>query len=168
MRKLIHVALALTVTLPGAAFAAHQQPGLWQVTTQSHFAKGGIQIPPEARAQMQARGIKVPDFGAPHTYKHCLTPEKAAEEEHPDLGQNKDCRMVSGGWSGDTFHGEVACNDRMGQTHGTIDATLGGGGTTAVMHMRMQGNSPQLGGDFELEMQSAGKWLGPSCGSESP
>lgn len=165
--SILFAAVVAAAALPGLALAAHQRPGLWQLTSQMHFTKGGPQIPPELRARMQARGMHLPDFGAPHTFKHCVTPEQAAKQEHPDFGQDKDCRMVSGAWSGDSFHGEMVCNKSSGPSHGTFDATLGGDGTSMTMHSRVQGNAPQFGGDYEMDMHSEGHWLGPTCGKDA-
>lgn len=140
-------------------------PGLWQVTTSMHFTEGGIQIPPQVRQQMQAQGIKMPDFGAPHTFKQCLTPEEAAKDEHPDFSNDKTCRTTDWNWSGDHFHAEFTCSEQGNATHGSVDGTVSSNGKAYSGTVRMQGDNPHMGGHFAMQGQSSGKWLGPTCGN---
>lgn len=165
MRKLI-VVVAITAAALSATAAAptHRTPGLWEVTTSMHFTQGGVQIPPAVRQQMEAHGIKMPDMTAPHTLEQCLTPEEAAKDEHPHFGGDKSCRTTQWNWSGDHFHAEFTC-DSGGQTmHGKVDGTMASGGKAYTGTVRMEGSNPHLGGQFVMEGESSGKWLGPTCG----
>ncbi|HJP99410.1 MAG TPA: DUF3617 domain-containing protein [Rhodanobacteraceae bacterium] len=164
MRKLIVVAIAAAALSATAAPQSHRAPGLWEVTVSTHFTQGGIQIPPEARRQMEARGIKMPDMGAPHTFKHCLTPEEAAKDEHPDFG-GKSCKTTQWNWSGDRFHAEFTCNSNGQDMRGRVDGTMSPGGKGFEGTVHMEGDDPHMGGHFVMEGQSSGKWLGPSCGN---
>jgi len=153
--------------LPCAAQAAHRVPGQWEVTTQMHFVQGGIQIPPEVMAQMKARGIKMPDFGTPHTFKQCLTVERAARDEHPDFSQDKRCTSQNAKWSGDHFHADITCGGNEGPRHGVADGSIGSGGRSYAGTFRMEGENPHMGGHFVMQGQSSGKWLGPTCAKDA-
>ena len=165
MRKLIVVAIAVAALSATAAPRSHRMPGLWQVTTSMHFTEGGIQIPPEVRQQMQARGMKMPDMSTPHTFKQCLTPEEAAKDEHPEFRNDKTCRTTDWNWSGDRFHAEFTCSEQGGATHGSVDGTVSAGGKAYSGTVRMEGDNPHMGGHFMMQGQSSGKWLGPTCGN---
>jgi hypothetical protein len=165
--SILSAAIVAIAALPCVAHAAHRVSGQWEVTTQMHFAQGGIQIPPEVMAQMQARGIKMPNFDGPHTFKHCLTPEEAARDEHPDFSQDKTCTSQNAKWSGDHFHADITCNGSVGARHGTIDGDIGSGGKSYAGTFRMEGDDPHMGGHFVMEGQSSGKWLGPTCASDA-
>ena len=167
MRKLLlsgfTAAVAVSLALPPAASAAsHRKPGLWDVTVQMNFTKGGPQIPPDQLAKMQQMGIKLPFGGAPQTFKHCVTPEEAARDDHPDAG-NKDCQMSNQKWDGNHYTADIACNGREGKMTGHIDATAGSD-TDYVATTHMEGNNPQLGGDFAMDNHISGKWDAADCG----
>lgn len=165
-KRMWFVGLGFAAALPLVAYAAHRTPGLWEITTGMHFAQGGIQIPPEVRAQMQARGVKLPDMTAPHTFKKCLTPEQAAKDEHPDFSEGQSCTSQNAKWSGDRFHAEITCSGNGGPRHGVIDGSIGSGGRSYSGNFRMEGDDPHLGGHYVMEGQSSGKWLGPTCGKD--
>jgi hypothetical protein len=142
-----------------AAAGTHIKPGLWESTSQMSFTKGGPQIPPDVLAQMQKRGMKMPDWNAPHTYKHCVSPEQAAKYDHPDFGKQKDCQMQKANWSGNTFHGEFACKQAGGTSHTVVEAVMDGD-TAYAGKIHSEGSSPGMGGDYVMEGQFSGKWLG--------
>lgn len=162
MRKLAFAAVAAVAMTATAAAPIHLAPGQWEATTSMHFSQGGIQIPPEIRQQMEARGMQVPDFSQPHTYKSCLTPEEAARDlQH--FTDNSSCKTTNMQWSGEHFHAELACTVAGGQTHGVVDGTLSADGKSYAGTMRMEGDQPMMGGHFVMEGQASGKWLGPTC-----
>jgi hypothetical protein len=165
MRKLIVVAIAAAALSATAAPQSHRVPGLWEVTVSTHFTQGGIQIPPEARKQMEAHGIKMPDMSGPHTFKHCLTPEEAAKDVHPDFSGGKSCKTTEWKWSGGRFHAAFTCNGNGENTQGRVDGTMSPGGKSYQGTVHMEGDDPHMGGHFVMEGQSSGKWLGPACGS---
>jgi hypothetical protein len=169
MRKFVVVVAIAAATLSATAAApTHRTPGLWEVTTGMHFTQGGIQIPPAVRQQMEAHGIKVPNLTAPRTFKQCLTPEEAARDAHPDFSGDKSCRTTKWNRSGEHFHAEFTC-DSDGQTiHGKVDGSMASDGKTYTGTVRMEGNNPAMGGQFVMEGESSGKWLGPSCGKTAP
>ncbi len=169
MRKSVAIAAVLTAAaLPCTVLAAHRVPGEWEITSQMHFTQGGVQIPPEVQAQMKARGIKLPDFTEPHTFKQCLTPEQAARDEHPDFSQDKSCTSRNASWSGSHFHADITCNGAHGPRHGVIDGTITAGGKAYSGTFRMEGDDPHMGGHYVMQGRSSGQWLGPSCGKDDP
>lgn len=161
------VGIVLAVALPLVAYAAQRAPGLWEITTSMHFARGGMQVPPEAMAQMKAHGIKMPAIGAPRTFKQCLTAAEAAKDEHPDFGEGQSCTSRNAKWSGDHFHAEITCSGNGGPRHGVIDGNIGNGGRSYSGTFRMEGDDPHLGGHYVMEGQSSGKWLGPTCSKDT-
>jgi hypothetical protein len=149
--------------LPCASLAAtHRTAGLWQITTQMHFSKGGITIPPEALEMMKQRGMKLPDFAEPHTFKRCLTPEDAANDENPGLDQSN-CTTDTASWSGSHFHGEYTCSDDEASSHAVVDGDVSGNGDSFSGTVHVSGKSPHFGGDFTMDGQASGKWLGSDC-----
>jgi Protein of unknown function (DUF3617) len=169
MRNLVRLAAVTAITaLPCIAMAAHRMPGLWQVTTQARFIKGGIQIPPDVQAMMRQRGMKMPDLTAPHSFKHCLTREDAARDENPAFSKDKACTTQHAAWSGNHFHAEQTCaGEPEGTTHVVIDGTLGIGGTSFSGTAHVEGDNPRMGGHYVMESRYEGKWLGPTCGKDA-
>jgi hypothetical protein len=165
--SILSAAIVAIAALPCVAQAAHRVPGQWEVTTTMNFVQGGIQIPPEVQAQMKARGIKMPNFAEPHTYKHCLTPEEAAKDEHPDFSENKECTSQNAKWSGDHFHADITCGGNGGTRHGVIDGDIGSGGESYAGTFKMEGDDPHMGGHFVMQGQSSGKWMGPTCAKDA-
>ncbi len=162
-RRPVLIFILAALALPFAAHAAHRKPGMWENTSTIHFTKGGPQIPPNVAAQMKQHGMDPSKlFGQPHTFRHCLTPEEAAKDDHPQVGS--DCTATKMVWSGDTFHGEMVCHSARHESHGTFDAVLHGGESyTGTWHA--EGHDPELGGDYAMEGTFSGKWLGASCGN---
>jgi len=166
MHKLLTIGVVVAMLLPLAASAGHRKPGLWQMTTDVKFTKGGPQIPPDQLAKMQQMGIKIPGMGGgPMTMQLCLTPEQAEKDEHPYLNHG-DCQMQNQNWSGHTFTADMVCtgkNDMHGhmQIVAASDMSFTGGS-------HMEGNNPHLGGDFVMESQISGQWQGADCGSVKP
>jgi hypothetical protein len=167
MHKLLIIGITAAVVLPLAAAAAeHRKPGLWQVTVQTNFTKGGPQISPQQKAQMQQMGVKIPGMGGATTTQNCLTPEQAAKDDHPDISHG-DCQLQNQNWSGHTFTADMQCNGHGSTAHGHIQfVTNGDTSYTGTSHM--EGNNPHLGGDFTMESQLSGQWQSADCGSVQP
>lgn len=168
MNRLLLLGIGSILALPLLATAAgHRKPGLWQVTVQSNFTKGGPQIPPDQLAKMQQLGIKMPMMGGqPHTIQSCLTPEQAAKDDQPDHGSG-DCQLQNPSWSGNTFTADMVCHGREGDMHGHIKAVASSDTSyTATTHM--EGSNPHLGGDFAMDNQVSGQWQSADCGAVKP
>lgn len=163
MNKLLIIGASAALVLPLAVAAAgHRKPGLWETTSTMQFTKGGPQIPPEQLAKMQQMGIKLPVMGGePHTYKSCLSPEQAAKDEFSNSG---DCQYSNVVWTDSKVSADMTCHSRGGEMHGHFSGTPSGDtGFTGTTHI--EGNSPSLGGDFAMDGQFSGKWLGADCGN---
>lgn len=163
MRKLTFVAIAAIALGASAAAPMHRVPGEWEVTTTMHFTKGGIQIPPEVRQQMASRGMKMPDFNGPHTFRHCLTAEEIARDEQMQFSKDQSCKTTNMKWSGETFHAEFNCAGHGPTMHGVVDGSMAAGGKAYTGSFRTEGNNPAMGGQYAMEGKTAGKWLGPTC-----
>lgn len=128
------------------------------------FTKGGPQIPPQVLEQMKQRGMKMPGMGVPYTTKECLTPEEAAKEDNPQIG-DKNCTMQNAAWTGDTFRGEMVCHHGSNEMHGKFTGIVHGDSYTGSTHV--EGNDPPMGGAFTMDGNFSGKWLGPTCGKDT-
>jgi hypothetical protein len=168
MRKLNGlIASAVLLSIPLALASGHRKPGLWQLTAQSHFTKGGPQIPPDQLARMQQMGIKVPGMsGEPTTIQSCLTPEQAAKDDHPESG-NGNCQLQNTSWSGNSFSADVICHGQSGDMHGHFTAVTNGD-TSYTGNSHMEGTNPHLGGDFAMDSQVSAVWQSADCGAVKP
>jgi hypothetical protein len=172
MRKLLVLGVTTALVLPLAAAAdGHRKPGLWQITSQTTFTKGGPQMPqltPDQLAKMQAAGVKMPMMmggGGPQTMQICLTPEQAAKDEvSPGRG---DCQVQNQSWSGSTFSADLVCHGQQGDMHGHFQA-VASSTTSYTSTASIAGNNPHMGGDFVMDVQGSGQWQGADCGSVKP
>jgi hypothetical protein len=162
MRKPAFVVVAAVAVTATAAAPTHRVPGEWETTNSMRFSAGGVQIPPAIRQQMQAHGIKLPDFSKPHTFKYCLSPEEAARDQQ-GFSENKNCKTTNLRWSGEHFHVEFTCTAGGGQTHGVVDGSISADGKAYAGTMRMQGDEPALGGRYAMQGKTSGQWLDPTC-----
>ena len=167
VNKLLMLGVTAAMVLPLAAAATeHRKPGLWQITLQTNFTKGGPQIPPDQLAKMQQLGIKMPGMGGPSIIQSCLSPEEAAKDDHPDSGRG-DCQLQNESWSGNSFSADLICHGREGDMHGHEQFTSSGN-TSYTGTAHIEGNNPHLGGDFAMDNQISGQWQGADCGSVKP
>lgn len=168
MRKLrVLIVAAVALSMAFAANAGHRKPGLWQITLQTNYTKGGPQYPPDQLAKMQQMGIKLPGMGGgPTTIQSCLSPEQAARDDHPE-GARGDCQLQNASWSGNSFSADLVCHGREGDMHGHEQFT-GNGGTSYTGTAHVEGNNPHLGGDFAMDNQISGQWQSDDCGSVKP
>ncbi|HVV92053.1 MAG TPA: DUF3617 domain-containing protein [Hyphomicrobiales bacterium] len=149
------VAAAAMVAVPGAALAAGMgKPGLWQVTTTmgSDMAK---MIPPEALAQMKARGISLPSSRT-ITTKQCVTPEQAAKGPPTVQG---DCRAENVRMGGGDYSADLVCHGRAsgsGHIHVVYDSSEHYRGDM-TMHISGQGHAMNMTNHFEAH------WLKADC-----
>jgi hypothetical protein len=166
MKKPLVLGVTLILVLPLAAYAGHRKPGLWQITSNVTFTKGGPQIPPDQLAKMQQMGIKMPGMDGPTTVQQCLTPERAAQDDHPDLGRS-DCQFQNASWSGNSFSADMVCQGREGGLHGHMQF-IGNSDTSYTGTAHMEGSNPHMGGDFAMDNQITGQWQSSDCGSVKP
>ncbi len=167
MNKVLIFGVTAAIVLPLAVSAAgHRKPGLWQITVQTNFTKGGPQIPPDQLAKMQQMGIKMPDMSGPTTIQSCLTPEEAAKDDHPDSGRG-DCQLQNENWSGNAFSADLVCHGHAGDMHGHEQFT-GNGGSSYTGTAHMEGSNPHLGGDFAMDNKVSGQWQSADCGTVKP
>ncbi|MDR3414879.1 MAG: DUF3617 domain-containing protein [Nevskia sp.] len=169
MRNRITIAAAAAaIAIPFAAGAyTHGKPGLWQITTQMKFTKGGpqAQIPPDKLAMMKQMGIQMPDMSAPISTKTCVTAEQAATDTPPTPGQRGNCQVQNLKRDGHTFSADTVCSGEMqGTGHVTVtydsDEHYSG-------KMDFSGTSAHTG-DVQTSNEFSGQWLGTDCGSVKP
>jgi len=177
--NLVHRAAVALLLLPLAASAAHQKPGLWEITSTMTILKGGPQmpagaqaqqLPPEALARMKQMGIQIQQGGGPmsHTvsFQRCLTPEQAAKDEHPTFTNDNKCQLQNAHYTGSSFTGDMVCNTPDMQGKGTIKASFPSSEAySGTWHFA--GKSARSG-EMEMNNEFAGKWLGADCGTVKP
>jgi hypothetical protein len=147
-----------------AAAYAHGKPGLWTVTTQLDFTKGGPQIPPEQLEKMKQMGIQLP-FGKPVSHDVCITPEQAAQDEPPKPEQRGSCTMQNLKRDGHSFSGDMVCHGEMegiGHMRLSYDSDEH---YTGSMQFAGQG---QREGAIEMNDQFSGQWKSADCGTVKP
>jgi len=156
--------LGLATALPAAAWS-HGQPGLWAVTNQIDFSKGGPNIPPETIARLRLLGAVLP-FGEPMTSEVCVSPQQAAAEQPPGPPErDPNCHIQNLSKQGLTYSGDLVCN---GETKGR-----GHFESTYVDDQRYDGSLSfagfsKLQGEVATTDTYSGKWLSADCGAVKP
>jgi hypothetical protein len=142
--------------------SAAMKPGLWDYSTTMNMANAP-QIPPEALAAMQARGIQIPGMGAPIKSQICLTPAQAARNA-PPTGR-AGCTNQNVKQTGNTVSGDIVCNAPDMQATGHFDATFVSDGELRTK-MTMKGTS--AGRPMDMAMETQGVWRATDCGTVKP
>jgi hypothetical protein len=89
--------------------------GLWETSVTSKM--GGMQLPPDVVARLQAMGRPVP--GAPHTIvsQGCLTPSEWQKEmEQMNKPNNSDCEFTNRQYGAGKYSFDVSCKTQRGAT----------------------------------------------------
>ena len=163
MKRIAAIVVATLFAFP--AWAGPGKAGLWDVTTQMNFGKGGPQIPPAQLEKMNQMGIDLP-FGKPVVTKVCITPEMAAKDEPPKPMREKDgCEMKNYTRSGGAITADMVCNGEMkgdGKLKVSYDSNASYSGT-----MDFTGSAPHSG-PVEMHNAFSGKWISENCGSVKP
>lgn len=82
-RKIILIATICLLGTASAFSASKMQPGLWKWTMSVDMGEAMPKISPQVAAALKARGLTMPDIGAPTTMQMCITPEQAAMDQPP-------------------------------------------------------------------------------------
>ncbi|MDB5986013.1 MAG: hypothetical protein JWR16_1066 [Nevskia sp.] len=160
----ISATLSLAIPLTAAAWS-HGKPGLWAVTNQIDFTKGGPDIPPDTIAKMRLLGMLLP-FGEPMTSEVCVSPQQAADDQPPTPPErDASCHIRNISKNGLTFSGDVVC---AGETKGR-----GHFESTYVDDQRYDGTMTFDGisaqhGEVATTDTFSGKWLSADCGATKP
>ncbi|MDP3856527.1 MAG: DUF3617 domain-containing protein [Stagnimonas sp.] len=162
MRKFL--LLALTLGLAGAAQAEGQKPGLWSVTVQMSFIRGGPQISPEQQAMMQKMGINPL---APMTHQYCLTPELAKQEQTPGVNGQDGCETRNLKHSGNSMSADWVCDGRL-KGKGQFQMTQTGNGYDGGWTFAGTSSDEGMAGPLEMKSSIKGQWLGADCGKVKP
>jgi hypothetical protein len=163
--KIVRAIACLALPLMASAATMHRKPGLWEITTQMNFTKGGPQIPAEQLEKMKQMGIQLP-FNRPMRIKQCLTAEEAARDDHPDFGKERDCQLKNAKFSGNSFSGDMVCDGPEMKGSGTMTASFPNDQSyRGTWHFA--GTSPRSG-EMEMNNDFSGKWLGSDCGDVKP
>jgi hypothetical protein len=168
MRKRIILAAAIAAIPLTTLAYTHGKPGLWEVTTQLNFTKGGpmAQIPPDKLAMMKQMGIQLPGSGQPFTTRMCVTPEQAAADSPPPPDRQHQCQIQNLKRDGHTFNADLVCNgdEMQGSGHMTVSYD---GDEHYSGSMQFSGTS-QHAGAVEMNNQVSGQWQGADCGTVKP
>jgi Protein of unknown function (DUF3617) len=143
--------------------------GLWETSVTSKMG-GGMQLPPDVVARLQAMGRPVP--GAPHTMvsQGCLTPaEWQKSMEHMNQPSNAECQYANQQSSGGKYSFDISCKTQRGQTmkghfEMLIDDTEHSHGS-----YHMTSDQPgQNGQPFTVDATIETHYLGTDCGDVQP
>ena len=119
----VAVIAALAVP-PASAAPSHVKPGLWEVSVASGAMSGMpamANLPPQARAQMQAHGVQMTGHGI--VSKTCISPADAAADR-PAVGHSKDCQVENAKFTGNTYSADVICKHETMTTRGHAEFTF--------------------------------------------
>ncbi len=152
---------AASLLISGAALAGHGKAGLWTVTNRMDMPGMQMpdlsQLPPEARARMEAMHVNMPNHGM--TTQHCMTQAEVDEDKPPTA--RKECKLVKSSVVGHTYSGDVACNGEFtgtGHVQVTYDSNEHYSGT-----MAMKGTHE--GRPMNMHYSFEGKWISANCGN---
>jgi hypothetical protein len=155
-------AIACLLVAPGVAYAAHGRVGLWNVTTSMSMAMP--QIPPEALAQMKARGIKMPN-GQSFTSQICMTAAEVNADKPPSMGrENTGCQWGNIHTSASGMTGDLVCTGQM-KGHGSMQVSYTGN-THYSGQYSFQGNVE--GQTQDMKSTFTGDWVKTDCGVVKP
>lgn len=172
------VALAVVALAAQAADPARRKPGLWEVQskTEGGGMPGGMpdtgeamsKMSPDQRAMvermMKERGVGT---GAkPHSFRYCLTKERAEKDFVPQNDSEADCTHNVNHSSSSEAKFSFSCKRKDGST---VDGegrayNLSPESYAMDMHMKMVHD----GKPMEMSMQQQGKWLGSDCKGLKP
>jgi len=151
---------ALLLASAGLALAGHGKAGLWNVSTT--MAAPNVQIPPQALAQMQAMGMKMPG-GQTVTSQICMTQADVDADKPPSV-QRDGCTSNITSKSASSVTAEMVCNGEM-QGSGHVQIAYSGeshyeGSYTFKGVMR--------GHPVETSSNFKGDWVKADCGAVKP
>ena len=177
--------ILIAATLAGLAVAGHaadfpkRKPGLWEVQTSTQgtgMPQGGMpdmneamsKMSPEQRAMvermMKDRGVGM--GGKPHSFRYCLTQERAERERVPQPDADTECTHKVDGSSSSEATFSFSCKRKDGSTvegHGRAhDLTPESYATEVDMKMQHDGKP------MDVHTQQKGKWLGTDCQGLKP
>ncbi len=164
------LALLVLAALPLYVSAQSLRPGLWNMTFQTGDMSASI--PPEALAQMKARGIDPSTLAGPRTIQHqsCITPQQAKNNMIPPALREEDqCKISNYERSATSVSAQIACDgkfkgsgafkaaaDSDTSTHGSVDMS-------GVATDSKGGSHP-----FEMHSKFSGSWVSSDCGNVAP
>jgi hypothetical protein len=145
------------------ALAAHGKAGLWSITTKMNMPGMQMpdlsQLPPEARARIQAMHMNMTDHGM--TTQHCMTQAEVDQDKPPPMAR-KECKLVKSSVVGHTYTGDVACSNADFSGTGHFQVTYDSN-THYTGSMDMKGSHE--GHPMNMHTTFEGKWVSASCGT---
>jgi hypothetical protein len=143
------------------ALASHGKAGLWETTTTNENATQ-MALPPEALAQMNARGMKLPESRA-FTSRYCMTAEEVAADAPPPMRGNA-CKLTGTKIVGQTFSADVTCTGTVqGTSHFSISYDSAEHYSGESEFTGSEGGQP-----FHSKTRIEGRWISPDCGDVKP
>ena len=159
--KLILLAAAAVLALPGAAWAGHGKAGLWSVTSTT---KMGLALPPDVAARMSQSGMAAPSSHTA-TSQMCMSQAEVDASSAPHIDQESTgCVTKPTLVTPALIKASMTCTGRLkGQGQMQINYT----GATRYSGSydfkgTVEGNPTQMSTTFK------GQWLKADCGSVKP
>lgn len=163
----VATANAQTATVPTPTTPPPVKMGLWETTLTSKI--GGMTLPPDVVARLQAMGRPVP--GAPHTtVTHgCLTPaEWQKDMERMNKPNNADCDFSNQEASSSKYSFDISCKTRGGTMNGHLEMLIDDSGHShGSYHMSSDQTGPN-GQTFSMDATIETHYLGADCGDVQP
>ena len=169
---------AALVLAASAASAQNMKPGLWEITTKMKSSNGEMEkamaeaqkqmaaMPPEQRKQMEgmmaSRGVQVGQgAGGAMAVKVCMTKEMVERSEVPP--PQGDCKTTTSARSGNTTEMAYTCTNPPSSGKGKFTFI-----SSEAYTSQMTATSTGRGKPEQMDIDSAGKWLGTDCGTIKP
>src|SRR5579883_1352195 len=173
-RLALLAALALC-TLAGAAAKAQDLPatppvkmGLWESTVTSTI--GGLTIPPDVAARLQAMGRPVPG-STPHTIvtQSCMTKEEWAKSIENLNNNEAKCTYTNRTFTSSKFSFDMSCaSERGGVFSGHFEMLVDNDEHThGTAHMKSETSGPN-GQAMTVDTNLSSRYLGADCGDVKP
>ena len=144
------------------ALAMHGKVGLWEITTKtSGVGMAAVQLPPQVRARMAARGIKMPS-GNTITVQHCMTAKEVSLDHPPPMPKRggQECKMANMKVAGQSVSADMVCSGKNMQGTGHFQMTYDSPEHYAgKMSFSMNANGHQMAMSNSME----GRWISASC-----
>ena len=163
---MIKTLLGISVAFAGALCAQTAnldvKLGLWEMTSVQKMAGmpaiDTSNMPPEARARVEAALKARGGVPTTHTSKNCVTKEKMDKSTlfNPDQAKES-CKRTIVSNTRNTLDVKLECPNEKYATTGTMHFEM-------TSRESMKGNMKITAGPMNMDIDITGKWLGDSCG----
>ena|SRR6185503_8006854 len=161
-------ALSLTTLAIAQTPMMDVKMGLWETTTKMNMGnmpnmpkisdEDLAKMPPAQRAQIE--NMMKSMQGAPVTVKSCMTKEKMEKNGFMQERPNQNCKQTITNNTARSMDATVVCTGAQAMTATIHVESASSTAYTGTMKAKAQAR----GGEMDMTIEMAGKWLGADCG----